>query len=122
MMFCATLQTEQVAFLEDAFAVNDVELGLAERRCHLVLHHFDLGAISYHCIAVFNGGNTLDIEADRGIEFPGARPPVVVSGLLNMTPIFSRIWLMKMRQVRDFETTPVSLRNACDMSRAWTPM
>ena len=39
-----------------------------------------------------------------------------------MTPIFSRIWLMKIRQVRDFETMPVSLRSACDISRACTPM
>ena len=29
---------------------------------------------------------------------------------------------MKIRQVRDLETTPVSLRRACDISRAWTPM
>ena len=39
-----------------------------------------------------------------------------------MTPIFSRIWLMKIRQVFDFETTPVSLRSACDISRACRPM
>src|ERR1035438_6945178 len=39
-----------------------------------------------------------------------------------MTPIFSRIWLMKMRAVRDLETVPVSLRKACDMSRACKPM
>jgi hypothetical protein len=31
-----------------------------------------------------------------------------------MTPIFSRIWLMKTRQVLDLETMPVSLRRACD--------
>ena len=35
---------------------------------------------------------------------------MVVSGLPNITPIFSRIWLMKIRQVFDFETMPVSLR------------
>ena len=32
-----------------------------------------------------------------------ARPPVVVSGLPNMTPIFSRSWLMKMHVVFDFD-------------------
>ena len=47
---------------------------------------------------------------------------MVVSGLPNITPIFSRIWLMKIRQVFDFETMPVSLRMACDISRACTPM
>src|SRR5580698_9505625 len=39
-----------------------------------------------------------------------------------MTPIFSRIWLMKMRQVRDLATMPVSLRSAWDMRRACKPI
>ena len=47
-----------------------------------------------------------------------ARPPVVVSGLPNMTPIFSRSWLMKMQVVFDFDNEPASLRRAWDMSRA----
>ncbi len=46
---------------------------------------------------------------------------MVVSGLPNITPIFSRIWLMKIRHVFDLETMPVSLRRACDISRACTP-
>ncbi len=51
-----------------------------------------------------------------------ARPPVVVSGLPNITPIFSRIWLMKMRLVFDFETIAVSLRRAWDIRRACSPI
>ena len=51
-----------------------------------------------------------------------ARPPVVVSGLPNMTPIFSRIWLMKITLVLDLETIPVSLRIAWDISRACSPI
>jgi hypothetical protein len=39
-------------------------------------------------------------------------PPVVVSGLPNMTPIFNRIWLMKITMQRDLEIEPVSLRSA----------
>ena len=50
-----------------------------------------------------------------------ARPPVVVSGLPNITPIFSRIWLMKTRQVFDLATMAVSFLSACDISRAWRP-
>ena len=42
-------------------------------------------------------------------------------GLPNITPIFSRIWLMKIRQVLVRETTPVSLRSAWDISRACRP-
>ena len=32
-----------------------------------------------------------------------ARPPGVVSGVPNITPIFSRIWLMKIAEVLNFE-------------------
>jgi len=38
-----------------------------------------------------------------------------------MTPIFSRSWLMKMSEVFDLWTQPVSLRRAWDMSRACRP-
>ena len=50
-----------------------------------------------------------------------ARPPGVVSGLPNMTPIFSRSWLVKTSAVFDRVTAPVSLRSAWLMSRAWMP-
>ena len=45
----------------------------------------------------------------------------MVSGLPNITPIFSRIWLVKMQQVRAFEISEVSLRSAALISRAWAP-
>ena len=35
-----------------------------------------------------------------------ARPSVVVSGFPNITPIFSRIWLMKTAAVLDFDSEP----------------
>ena len=38
-----------------------------------------------------------------------------------MTPIFMRIWLMKMTVAFDLETVPVSLRSAWLMSRACRP-
>jgi hypothetical protein len=50
-----------------------------------------------------------------------ARPPGVVSGEPNITPIFSRIWLMKIKHVCDFATVAVSFRNACDINRACRP-
>src|SRR5881409_2842438 len=50
-----------------------------------------------------------------------ARPPVVVSGLPNMTPIFSRNWLMKITEVRERLIAPASLRSAWLMSRACSP-
>ncbi len=51
-----------------------------------------------------------------------ALPPLVVSGLPNITPIFMRIWLMKITMQRDLEIEPVSLRKAWLISRAWLPI
>ena len=48
-------------------------------------------------------------------------PPVVVSGLPNMTPIFMRIWLMKITMQCDLEIEPVSLRSAWLIRRACRP-
>ena len=45
----------------------------------------------------------------------------MVSGEPNITPIFSRSWLMKMRIVLDLFRFEVSLRRAWDMSRACRP-
>ena len=47
---------------------------------------------------------------------------MVVSGLPNMTPIFMRIWLIKIRQVPDLAIVAVSLRSAWLISRACSPM
>jgi hypothetical protein len=57
----------------DPGAVDDVELGLFERRRDLVLHHFTRTRFPY--------ASTPSLSA---------RPPGVVSGFPNMTPIFSR--------------------------------
>ena len=50
-----------------------------------------------------------------------ARPPGVVSGEPNITPIFSRSWLMKIAVVSNFDNEPESLRIAWDISRACSP-
>jgi hypothetical protein len=42
----------------------------------------------------------------------------VVSGLPNITPIFSRIWLVKTQIVRALEMSEVSLRSAALINRA----
>jgi hypothetical protein len=46
----------------------------------------------------------------------------VVSGLPNITPIFSRSWLMKIRDVLLFETIAVSFRSAWLIRRACSPI
>ena len=45
----------------------------------------------------------------------------MVSGEPNITPIFSRSWLMKMAMVLVLLRLPVSLRRAWLISRAWRP-
>ena len=45
----------------------------------------------------------------------------MVSGEPNITPIFSRSWLMKMAMVLDLLRLAVSLRRAWLISRAWRP-
>src|SRR5829696_8023051 len=112
-------QIQQIALARNPFAVHDVELNLTERRRDFVLRHFDLGAIPNDAIAIFDCADAADIKSQRRIKLE--RPPVVVSGLPNMTPIFSRIWLMKIKQVFDCATIAVSLRNACDIKRACNP-
>jgi hypothetical protein len=65
----------------------------------------DARAAADDLIAVLDAGDAADVDAHRGVELERAAT-VVVSGLPNITPIFSRSWLMKMRVVFDFETTP----------------
>ena len=45
----------------------------------------------------------------------------MVSGEPNITPIFMRIWLMKITMQFDRLIEAVSLRIAWDISRAWAP-
>ena len=66
-------QVQQRAFTADPLAVHDVELGLAERRRHLVLHHLDPGAVAHHLGAVLDGLDAADVQPDRRVELQ--RPP-----------------------------------------------
>src|SRR5262245_5885378 len=59
---------DQLAFLRDAGAIEDVELGLAERRRDLVLHDLHLRAAADHLVAVLDGAEPADVEPHRGVE------------------------------------------------------
>src|SRR5438552_5091112 len=65
-------QIEHVAGAADAFAVHDVELGLAEGRGGLVLNYFDLGTRADYAVALFDGGDAADIHAHAGVKLEGA--------------------------------------------------
>src|SRR6202521_1854862 len=49
-------QVDQVAFLGDTLAIDNVELGFAERRRHLIFDDLDLGAVAGDRFAVLDGG------------------------------------------------------------------
>src|SRR5665213_2725233 len=65
-------QIDQVALFRDALTVNNVELRLAKRWRHLVLHDLDLGAVPRHHVAVFNRRNAPNIRADARIKLQRA--------------------------------------------------
>src|SRR5207302_3082678 len=56
------------ALAADALAVDDVELGLLERRGHLVLDHLDPGAVADHLAGVLEALDAPDVEPHRGVE------------------------------------------------------
>src|SRR5207248_9009502 len=61
-------EVEHVAFARDAFAVHDVEFGLAEGRGGLVLHDLYFGARADDRVAIFDGGDAANIHAHGGIK------------------------------------------------------
>src|SRR5687768_2007150 len=66
-------EVEQVAFARDAFAVHDVELRLAERRRHFVLHDFDASTPADYGVAILDASDAANVDAHRRIELE--RPP-----------------------------------------------
>src|SRR5439155_26057469 len=62
-------EVENLADLADAFAIHDVELDLLERRCDLVLDHFDARRIADDVVAVLDLADAADVEPHRSVEF-----------------------------------------------------
>src|ERR1700675_5162706 len=57
-------EIEQIAFAGNAFAVENVEFRLAERRRHLGLHHFGSRARANHAVAFLDGLNAANVETN----------------------------------------------------------
>src|SRR5205085_5486263 len=62
-------EVEDLAHLGDALAIHDFELDLLEGRRQLVLHHFDAGGVADHLVALLDGADAADVEADGGVKF-----------------------------------------------------
>src|SRR5690606_32124570 len=58
----------------DALAVEDVELGLLERRRDLVLDHLDAGLVADDLVALLDGAGAPDVEPDRRVELERVAP------------------------------------------------
>src|SRR5450432_2788867 len=56
-------EVDDVALVADPFPVEDVELDLAERRRHLVLHDLDARAVAHDLLAVLERADAADVEA-----------------------------------------------------------
>ncbi|CAI8316165.1 MAG: Uncharacterised protein [Cellulomonadaceae bacterium TMED98] len=64
-------EVNQASLAGNTRAVEDVELGLFKRRGHLVLHHFDPGAVTHRIRSLFQGFNPADIQPHRRVELQG---------------------------------------------------
>ena len=65
-------EVERVALAGDAFAVEDVELGVAEGSGDLVLDDLDLGAGADDDVAFLDGADAADVDAHGGVELERA--------------------------------------------------
>src|SRR6185312_2966012 len=61
-------ELDDFALAGDPLAVHDLEFSLAERRRHLVLHNFDARHVADDLVAVLDGADAADVEADGAIE------------------------------------------------------
>src|SRR5690606_11719580 len=61
-------EVDDLAVAIDALAVEDLELGLTERRSHLVLDDLHAGLTAHHLFAILHRAGAADIQTYRGIE------------------------------------------------------
>ena len=66
-------EVEDVPGVGDALIEEDIELGLPERRRHLVFHHLDSCPVSPDLIAVLDRADPPDVQPHRRVELQ--RPP-----------------------------------------------
>ena len=61
--------------MADSLVEHDVELSLAERRRHFVLHDLDAHVVADHYVAFFHGADAPHVQSHRRVELerPAAR-------------------------------------------------
>ena len=56
-------EVKKVAFAGNPFAIQNIDLGVAERRRHFVLYHFDLRAVPDDLLALLQRADSADFDA-----------------------------------------------------------
>src|SRR2546428_7248895 len=114
-------EIDQLADLGNPFGEQDVELGLLERRRHLVLHHLHAHPAAHDILAVLDGLDPADVEPDRGVELQrvpaGGRLGVAEHDADLHADLVDNATVVCEREIDE-----VSFRSAWDMSRACRPM
>ena len=59
---------DDLAFARNAFAIENVEVGLLERRRHLVLHNLGARFRTDDLFALLDSASAADVDTHRGIE------------------------------------------------------
>src|SRR3712207_9404692 len=70
---CSSDLVEQAALPADPHPVEDVELGLLERRRHLVLDHLDTRPVADHLLAVLEGLDRKSVVQGKSVDRGGRR-------------------------------------------------
>src|SRR5690348_18435465 len=65
-------KVNQIAVLRNPLSVHYIKLGLPKGRGNFIFYNFDLGPVAHHPVAILDGGDTADVNADGGIELQGA--------------------------------------------------
>ena len=78
----------RLAELVDAGVVEDLEVGLAERRGELVLDDLDLALTADRLVAALDRLLAADVEADRAVELEG----VAAGGGLGVAVDHTDLW------------------------------
>src|ERR1043166_3317432 len=56
-------EVKKVAFAGNPFAIQNIDLGVAERRRHFVLYHFDFRAVPDDLLALLQRADSADFDA-----------------------------------------------------------
>jgi hypothetical protein len=109
-----------IALAGDALAVEDLELGLLERRRDLVLDHLDPGLVADDLLAFLDRADAADVQAHRGVELERVAAGGGLRAAEHHADLHADLVDEDHQQLERL-MLPVSLRSAWDIRRACRP-